>query len=356
MIVCASARARLRAPGDVLVMGAGTIGCFIGGCLAAAGVPVLLRRPPARARGAGAARPDAHRPRRRRRALPPAALQLPSRCPPASRPALVLLTVKSGATARRRPSSARRCRPARRCSRCRTASRTRAAAQAAAPTLHVLPGMVPYNVAEIGPGAFHRGTAGRLAAQDDAALRPWLPRVRARRRADRPARRHAPMQWGKLLLNLNNPVNALSGLPLRAQLLRPRLSALPCRADGRGAGCAATPPPSRRRSWRRCRRAACRRAAAADAAVPPGRGAHAAHRRQGALQHGRRPGARPPHRDRRAVRRGGAAGAGRNGARAPINAKMVELLEAWPERPHALSAQELPGALDCARLADTEAP
>ena len=27
------------------------------------------------------------------------------------------------------------------------------------------------------------------------------------------------MQWAKLLLNLNNPVNALSGLPLRDQLL-----------------------------------------------------------------------------------------------------------------------------------------
>ena len=27
------------------------------------------------------------------------------------------------------------------------------------------------------------------------------------------------VQWGKLLLNLNNPVNALSGLPLRQQLL-----------------------------------------------------------------------------------------------------------------------------------------
>ena len=29
------------------------------------------------------------------------------------------------------------------------------------------------------------------------------------------------MQWGKLLLNLNNPVNALSGLPLLAELLTP---------------------------------------------------------------------------------------------------------------------------------------
>jgi 2-dehydropantoate 2-reductase len=28
----------------------------------------------------------------------------------------------------------------------------------------------------------------------------------------------AAVQWGKLLLNLNNPVNALSGLPLKAEL------------------------------------------------------------------------------------------------------------------------------------------
>ena len=29
----------------------------------------------------------------------------------------------------------------------------------------------------------------------------------------------APVLWAKLLLNLNNPINALSGLPLREQLL-----------------------------------------------------------------------------------------------------------------------------------------
>jgi 2-dehydropantoate 2-reductase len=80
--------------------------------------------------------------------------------------------------------------------------------------------MVPYNVAETGPGAFHRGTAGRLAAKDDAALRPWLPVFE---RAGIPLDLYAdllPVQWGKLLLNLNNPVNALSGLPLRDELLQ----------------------------------------------------------------------------------------------------------------------------------------
>ena len=31
-----------RAPGPVLVMGAGAIGCYLGGCLQAAGVPVVF--------------------------------------------------------------------------------------------------------------------------------------------------------------------------------------------------------------------------------------------------------------------------------------------------------------------------
>ena len=35
-------------------------------------------------------------------------------------------------------------------------------AQAAAPALDVRAGMVPFNVAELGPGHFHRGTTGKL--------------------------------------------------------------------------------------------------------------------------------------------------------------------------------------------------
>jgi 2-dehydropantoate 2-reductase len=79
--------------------------------------------------------------------------------------------------------------------------------------------MVPFNIAELAPGHYHRGTAGTLAAQTHPALIPWLPVFE---RAGLPLRLHpelAPVQWGKLLLNLNNPVNALSGRPLRAQLL-----------------------------------------------------------------------------------------------------------------------------------------
>jgi 2-dehydropantoate 2-reductase len=79
--------------------------------------------------------------------------------------------------------------------------------------------MVGINVVELGPGRYHRATSGALAAQDHAALHAWQPVFAA---AGMPLELQAdlaPLQWGKLLLNLNNPVNALSGLPLRAQLL-----------------------------------------------------------------------------------------------------------------------------------------
>ena len=39
-----------------------------------------------------------------------------------------------------------------------------ARAQSAAPQLRVVPGMVPFNVAELAPGHLHRGTQGVLSA------------------------------------------------------------------------------------------------------------------------------------------------------------------------------------------------
>ena len=106
----------------------------------------------------------------------------------------------------------------------------------------LLAGMVPFNIAELGPGHNHRGTTGALAARDDPALRERLADFE---RAGLPLQLHADLravQWGKLLLNLNNPVNALSGQPLRAQLMdrgyRQCLAALQTEALGvlHGAG------------------------------------------------------------------------------------------------------------------------
>jgi 2-dehydropantoate 2-reductase len=60
---------------------------------------------------------------------------------------------------------------------------------------------------------------GAMAAADHVALTPWQPLLQS---AGLPLTLHTDMrslQWGKLLLNLNNPVNALSELPLREELL-----------------------------------------------------------------------------------------------------------------------------------------
>jgi 2-dehydropantoate 2-reductase len=91
--------------------------------------------------------------------------------------------------------------------------------------LRFLSAMVPYNVAEIGPGQFLRGSGGTLALEEDDVTTAWLPTLAE---AGLPAATHKDIravQWGKLLLNLNNPVNALSGLPLREELLDPDLRA-----------------------------------------------------------------------------------------------------------------------------------
>ena len=82
----------------------------------------------------------------------------------------------------------------------------------------VVPGMVPFNVLNRGAGVFHQGTEGALDVQRDAALAPY---VEAFQWAGLPLTQHdeiLPVQWAKLLLNLNNPINALSNVPLRDEL------------------------------------------------------------------------------------------------------------------------------------------
>jgi len=80
----------------------------------------------------------------------------------------------------------------------------------------VLAGMVPFNVVSKGEGRFHRATSGDIAIERDAAdtaAQLAIPALAMRGTAD-----ITGVQWGKLLVNLNNAINALSGLPLREQL------------------------------------------------------------------------------------------------------------------------------------------
>ena len=209
----------MTVPGELLVMGAGTIGCYLGGSLAAAGVPVTLVGRPRTldalvAHGLAVTDLDG-----RKSHVAAGQLRMAQQVPAGARPALVLLCVKSGATAEAAAQLAHALPPGTVVVSMQNGISNAEAASEAGPGLVVLPGMVPYNVAELGPGAYHRGTSGRLVAQQHEALEPWLPVFES---AGVPLDLVAdarPIQWGKLLLNLNNPVNALSGLPLRAELM-----------------------------------------------------------------------------------------------------------------------------------------
>jgi 2-dehydropantoate 2-reductase len=84
------------------------------------------------------------------------------------------------------------------------------------PGRRVLGGMVPFNVVSLGEGRFHRSTSGDIVvAQDDAGTAAALsvPGLTMRATADIEG-----VQWGKLIVNLNNALSALAGIPLRRQL------------------------------------------------------------------------------------------------------------------------------------------
>lgn len=82
----------------------------------------------------------------------------------------------------------------------------------------VLAAMVPFNVAQMDGNRFHRATGGELMIEADARLAPWLAPFRQAHLPLQQCEDFAAVQWGKLLLNLNNAVNALSGLALKSEL------------------------------------------------------------------------------------------------------------------------------------------
>ncbi len=82
----------------------------------------------------------------------------------------------------------------------------------------VLSGMISFNVVQQGNGHFHAGTEGELMSDPHPILEPLLPVFVE---AALPLELREDMlqvQWSKLLMNLNNAINALSGIPLYEQL------------------------------------------------------------------------------------------------------------------------------------------
>ena len=90
--------------------------------------------------------------------------------------------------------------------------------QQAMPRNTVLPGMIAFNVVQGEKGCFHAGTDGEVIIQDAPVARELAGFFKA---SGTPFETHDDMLsvlWSKLLLNLNNPINALSGIGLKDQL------------------------------------------------------------------------------------------------------------------------------------------
>ena len=82
----------------------------------------------------------------------------------------------------------------------------------------MLAGMVPFNVAQRGPAHFHRGTGGGLSVEESDAIGPYQAVFTLAGLPLAQSDRMLAVQWGKLLVNLNNAINALSGVSLAEEL------------------------------------------------------------------------------------------------------------------------------------------
>jgi 2-dehydropantoate 2-reductase len=206
----------------IAVAGAGSIGCYVGGCLALAGrsVRLLLRPELANAIAWHGLRVTDFR--GGDRMVPATGIELATDPAPALEDAhVVLVTVKSGATAgmaeliaRHAPADAVVVSLQNGVGNLDGLRRHLAASQRA------VAGMVPFNVVQTRPeGApprFHRATSGTLLIGTGVPdLRETLDVPGA---AVAEHRDMTGVQWTKLLLNLNNALNALCGLPLAAEL------------------------------------------------------------------------------------------------------------------------------------------
>lgn len=204
----------------IVIAGTGSIGCYVGGCLALAGRPVtFLARPHVLA----ALRADGLRVMdldHRDRTVPPGSIEVTDDPAEALAEAgTVLVTVKSGAT-EEMAGIIGQFAPAGAVvvslqNGVENTARIRSAMSAGQ---RVLAGMVPFNVVltDGRPMRAHRATDGTILIEAGVSDLPGMLSVEGLS-VDASSDMQGVL-WGKLLLNLNNALNALSDLPLTRQL------------------------------------------------------------------------------------------------------------------------------------------
>lgn len=209
----------------IAIVGAGSIGCYVGGKLLAAGAAevVFVGRPRLREELAthGLTVKDFDR-----EATVPAqklAIVTDVSDPAVAACDAALVCVKSAQTEEVAPTLARILRPDAIVASLQNGVRNADVLRAALEPRHVLAAIVSFNVVSRGAGLFHRAMSGPLILErhDDPRARRLIAAFAA---AGFPVEERddlAPDQWTKLVVNLNNAVSALSGAPTQQLLLTP---------------------------------------------------------------------------------------------------------------------------------------
>jgi 2-dehydropantoate 2-reductase len=198
------------------IAGAGSIGCFVGGMLAAGGRRVALL---ARPRVIGEIEGHGLRPTSFEgfdQTIPRDRFALSENPHLFEEAGIVLVTVKSADTAEMADTIARHAPSDVVVVSLQNGVGNVTTLRHRLPGRRVLGGMVPFNVIALGKGRFHRATSGDIVIEQDEAdtsEKLSVPGLKMR-----PTGNIDGVQWGKLVLNLNNALNALSDLPLRRQL------------------------------------------------------------------------------------------------------------------------------------------
>jgi 2-dehydropantoate 2-reductase len=208
----------LSAGPHIVVLGGGSVGCFIGGAWAAAGMKVsFLGRESIRDELAanGLALSDYSGWRIH---LAHDLVRFSTKPSLLAEADIILLTVKSPGTWDAAKQIGRHARKGATVISFQNGVSNGETLRAQLRRFEVVQGMIPFNVAHLGDGRFHKGTSGDLVAGESDSTRRLAAALGKGPARLTLARDMKGLAWGKLLINLNNAVNALSGETLLEQL------------------------------------------------------------------------------------------------------------------------------------------
>lgn len=209
-----------ESPLRITVIGAGVVGCYLGGRLARYADVTLVGRPhvldPIRAVGltveSGAGEGD-------RFHVPAEALTLASTPESVGRSDVVLVCTKASQTAAATAEFVPFLQPDTLVVGLQNGLHSADLIRDGVDVAPVIAGVVPFNVARTGPATYRRTSTGEIRLAEHPLAGPLIEVMREAGFLVRATDDIQAVLHGKVLLNMNNAVQALSGLPLRSELL-----------------------------------------------------------------------------------------------------------------------------------------